>query len=112
MLLRLSPKSKNEVVATTFLTSSVFYFILENRENFPKNKLTLAMKALKALNIKWLPIEDGDLLEDAALLAEEYDVDFDDAINALIMQRNGIKEIYALDPDYDKFDDISRIVPE
>jgi predicted nucleic acid-binding protein len=45
------------------------------------------MKAIESLHIKWLPIENGELLEDAALIAEEYDVDLDDAINVLIMQK-------------------------
>jgi hypothetical protein len=36
LLLRLSPENRSEVVATTLLTPLVFYFILENRENFPE----------------------------------------------------------------------------
>jgi|Deesub1362A_J573_1020465.scaffolds.fasta_scaffold00023_224 predicted nucleic acid-binding protein len=45
-------------------------------------------------------------------MAEEYEIDFDDAVNVLVMQENGIREIYVLDAYYDKFDEFSRIVPE
>ncbi|MEE8402453.1 MAG: type II toxin-antitoxin system VapC family toxin [Candidatus Hydrothermarchaeaceae archaeon] len=100
-----------ETVATTFLTPAVFYFILENRENLPRAKMTAAMKALRALNIKILTLKDGDLVEEGAVVAEKYSVDFDDAVNAIVMRDTGIKEIYALDKDYDKFEWVKRIVP-
>lgn len=100
-----------EAVATTFLTPTVFYFIMENREKLPREKITLAMKAIRALNIKILTLKGGDLMEEAAVVAEKYDVDFDDAVNVIVMRDAGIKEIYALDKDYDKFEWVKRIVP-
>lgn len=66
---------------------------------------------MKALNISFLPLTDGDLVEEAARLAEEKETDFDDAVNALIMKRSKIKEIYALDMHYDRFEWIKRVVP-
>ncbi|NOZ77064.1 MAG: PIN domain-containing protein [Euryarchaeota archaeon] len=115
LLTRLSPtagKGKKERVATTFLTPAILYFILENREDLPKERLTQAMKAVQGLNIKILPLKDGRLVEKAAVYAERYDIDFDDAVNAIVMEENGIKEIYALDRDYDKLEWIRRIVPQ
>ncbi len=110
--LKISQDSKpKEAVATTFLTPAVFYFILENREGIPKGRITAAMKALSNLNIKILPLRDGELLDRASALAEEYDLDFDDAVNTVTMQENGIKEIYAIDRDYDKLEWVKRIVP-
>ncbi len=100
-----------DATATTFLTPAVFYFILGNRGNLPREKMTAAMKALRALNIKILTLKDGDLMEEAAVVAEKYSVDFDDAVNALVMRDAGIKEIYALNKDYDRFEWVKRIVP-
>lgn len=100
-----------ETTATTFLTPAVFYFILGNRGNLPRKKMTAAMKALRALNIKILTLKDGNLMEEAAVVAEKYRVDFDDAVNAIVMRETGIKEIYALDKDYDRFEWVKRIVP-
>ena len=111
--LRISPDEKpKEAVATTFLTPAVFYFILENRENLSRRRIAAAMKAFGNLNIKILPLKDGALVEEAARIAEKYDVDFDDAVNAVVMREAGIKEIYALDRDYDKLKWVKRVVPQ
>ncbi|WP_457555021.1 type II toxin-antitoxin system VapC family toxin, partial [Candidatus Pyrohabitans sp.] len=59
-----------------------------------------------------LPLKDGALVEEAARIAEKYDVDFDDAVNAVVMREAGIKEIYALDRDYDKLKWVKRVVPQ
>lgn len=64
------------------------------------------------MNIKILPLKDGDLLEEAARIAEKYNVDFDDAVNAVVMREMGIEEIYALDRDYDELSWVKRIVPQ
>jgi len=100
-----------EKVATTILAPTVFYFILENRENLSKAQLTKAILSMRALNIAFVPLTDGKLIEQAARLAEQKGTDFDDALNALIMQKRGIKEIYALDPHYDRFKWVKRVVP-
>jgi predicted nucleic acid-binding protein len=114
LLERLRPSNgrARETVATTLLTPAVFYFILESREDLPRERITLALKALRSLSIKILPLKDGALMEEAAVIAEKYDVDFDDAVNALVMRDNGIKEIYALDKDYDKLEWVRRVVPD
>ena len=110
--LKILPDEKpKEVVATTFLTPAVFYFILESRENLPRKRITAAMKAFRSLNIKILPLKNGALIEEAARIAEKYDVDFDDAVNAIVMREAGIKEIYALDRDYDKLKWVKRVIP-
>lgn len=100
-----------EKVYTTLLTPVVFYFILENREGLPKNVLTKAILSMRALNITFLPLSDGKLIEQAAGLAEQKGTDFDDALNALTMEKRGIKEIYALDTHYDRFEWVKRIIP-
>ncbi len=110
--LKIVPGSKpEEIVATTLLAPAVFYFILENRESLQKSRITAAVKALRSLNIKILPLENGEILDRASTVAEKYDLDFDDAVNAVVMQENGISEIYALDKDYDKLAWVRRIVP-
>lgn len=100
-----------EKAITTVLTPTVFYFILENREDLSKAQLTRAILSMRAMNITHLPLADGKLIEAAARLAEEKGTDFDDAINALTMERRQIKEIYALDAHYDRFEWVERIVP-
>lgn len=100
-----------EKVYMTLLTPVIFYFILENREGLSKGKLTRAILSMRALNITFLPLGDGSIMEEAARLAERKGTDFDDALNALVMRKKGIHEIYALDPHYDRFEWIKRIVP-
>ena len=105
-------KEGKEKVATSILTPLIFYFILENRENLPKAKLTKAMKALNMLNIEILPLKNENMLEEASIIAERYNIDFNDAFNILLMEKYEIKEIYALDKDYDKIKGIRRLIPE
>ena len=105
-----SGRSK-ETVATTFLTHAVFYFLLENREGLPRQRITDAMKALGRLGIKVLPLGNGGLVEEGAILAERLGIDFDDAVNAIVMRENEIHEIYALDKDYDKIGWVERVMP-
>lgn len=100
-----------EKVYTTLLTPAVFYFILENREGLPKEKLTKAILSMRALNITFLPLGDGNVLEEAAGLAGKKGTDFDDALNAIVMRKTGIREIYALDRHYDRFEWVKRITP-
>jgi predicted nucleic acid-binding protein len=100
-----------EKVHTTLLTPTVFYFILENREGLSKEKLTKAILSMRALNITFLPLGDGSIMEEAAKLAEKKGTDFDDALNALVMRKKGMREIYALDPHYDRFEWVKRITP-
>lgn len=100
-----------EKVVTTILTPIVFYFILENREKISKAQLTKAILSMRALNITFVPLTDGKMIEQAARLAEQKDTDFDDALNALTMEKRGIKEIYALDAHYDRFEWVRRIAP-
>ncbi len=110
LLNRLKGPEPEEVVATTVLTPSVLYFILDSREKVSRDKLTAAIKALNSLNIKYLPIK-ALYIEEAAVLAERYGIDFDDVINAVVMREEGIKEIYALDRDYEKIDWVIRVEP-
>lgn len=109
--LKEQPDRGAEEAATTLLTPAVFYFLLENRENLPKDRISKAVKALRHLNIKMMTLKDGALMEEAVEVAEKYDVDFDDAVNALVMREAGIREIYALDAHYDKLEWVRRIVP-
>ena len=102
------PKEK---VATTFLTPAIFYSTLESTKNLPKNRITTAMKALQALNIKILTLKDGALMEEAAIIAEKYNIKFDTAVNTITMRETDIEEIYALDKDYDKIEWVERIIP-
>lgn len=100
-----------EKVYTTLLTPTIFYFILENREGLPKKKLTKAILSMRALNITFVPLGDGSNMEEAARLAEKKGTDFDDALNAVVMRNRGIREIYALDAHYDRFEWVKRIIP-
>ncbi|GCC11528.1 PIN domain protein [archaeon] len=110
LLNRLKGPEPEEVMVTTFLTPSVLYFILDNREKVSRDKLTVAIKALNSLNIKYLSLKDS-YIEEAAVLAERYDIDFDDAVNVVVMREEGIREIYALDNDYEKIEWVTRVDP-
>jgi len=53
-----------------------------------------------------------NMLEEASIIAERYNIDLDGAFNILLMEKYEIKEIYALDKDYDKIKGIRRLIPE
>jgi len=59
-------------------------------------------------NVQIVSVTRSDLL-DALALATEVEVGTTDALAVVLMKREGTRDIYSFDRDYDRFDDIHRV---
>jgi predicted nucleic acid-binding protein len=59
-------------------------------------------------NVRILSVTRNDLL-DALTVAGEGEVGTTDALAVLLMRREGTREIYSFDRDFDRFDDVRRV---
>jgi len=82
--------------------------ILEGRMPL-KEALKIEKAILLKDNIKILSVSGEDYLNSLEI-AKEFDVGINDALAYVIMQRQGINEIYSFDRDFDKFSGIKRVV--
>ena len=82
--------------------------ILEDRMPL-KEALEIEEAILLKENIKVLSVSGEDYLNSLEI-AKEFDVGINDALAYVIMQRQGINEIYSFDRDFDKFSGIKRVV--
>lgn len=82
--------------------------ILEDRMPL-KEALKIEKAILLKDNIKILSVSGEDYLNSLEI-AKEFDVGINDALAYVIMQRQGINEIYSFDRDFDKFSGIKRVV--
>lgn len=66
---------------------------------------------LPVISLPGLRLPQKDLLEPAFDLAIEKNIDFQDALNVIIMHSLNLSEIYSWDRHFDRIDGISRIEP-
>jgi len=59
-------------------------------------------------NVQIVSVTRSDLL-DALALATEGEVGTTDALAVVLMKREGTRDIYSFDRDYDRFDEIHRV---
>ncbi len=101
-------ESDREHAVTSVFTITEVYYVLE-REFKTKKLIETKIKAV--LDLKGLEIVNLDvgMLAGTVELATQYKVDLIDAINIKVMNQLGIKTIYSLDSDYDRFREIKRL---
>ncbi len=99
---------KEKVRTTTFTVAEVVHILMEREEERPA-RVWESVKVF--LDCRGLRVGDArkDLCLSALELALRYRVDFVDAHHILTMRQYNIKEIYSLDPHYDRFTGIRRL---
>jgi len=68
---------------------------------------TIQRGLLQRDNVEIWPTAKGDLVE-AMSVGQETDVGATDALAVILMRRNGLKDIYSFDGDFDRFRDLRR----
>jgi len=97
-----------EKAATSTFTLAEIVYVLE-REN--KQKRMIKELILDFMNCSGLSVVDVEVgkCNDALETYEKYDIDFIDAHHIAMMNDIGIKEIYSLDPHFDRIKGIIRL---
>jgi predicted nucleic-acid-binding protein len=75
------------------------------------SKADMVEKISIIISTKGLQIPDKDIIIDALLLFSRKNIDYIDAYNAVFMIRNGLKENYSYDEDFDIIEGIKRSEP-
>ena len=99
---------EERVRTTTFTVAEFIHILMEREREYP----TRVLEAVKVfLDCRGLRVGDArkDLCLPALEAALKYKVDFVDAHHVLTMRQHNIKEIYSLDPHYDRFTGIRRL---
>ena len=63
------------------------------------------------LDLRGLKLDFRDIFSLALVLYSKKNISFADAFNACFMEKQGIKEVYSYDHDFDNIEGINRIIP-
>lgn len=101
-----------EATVTSPITICEIAWVLESKKGWTKDEVKEKVDAICSLSgLHLLPIRDHNVLIDATRLYRDLCIDYDDALNALLMRENGIAEVYSYDRHFDKIEFVKRIVP-
>lgn len=105
--LRLLEKGKN--LWTNFFVIAEIEWVLRSGYELNKQKIVLYLKRILALeNLK---IDNQEILIEALVLYETINVDLVDCINALLLKKKQITDIYSFDKYFNKFSWLNRKEP-
>lgn len=113
---KLSPKAKaifqkiqdtQTNVYIGLLSFSEVVFTLERSYRFPK--IEVVKNLLFIMRIPSIKMEKKQLIQTALKEYIDKNISFIDAYSAVLMKKQGIKQIYSFDRDFDKFRDLQRL---
>jgi len=99
-----------EKVITSPLVIFEIIFTLQSFYKVSRKEIKELLSPL--LDLKGLKLQDKEVYREALDIYTKKKVSFADAFNAAFAIKKGIKEIYSYDKDFDKLEEIKRIVPE
>ena len=98
-----------EKVLTSPLVIFETIFTLETYYKVKRKEIKNLLSPI--LNLRGLKLDFKDVFESALKLYSEKRISFADAFNFCFMQKNGVKEIYSFDKEFNKLKEIRRVTP-
>lgn len=98
-----------EKVITSPLVVFETIFTLESYYEVPRDEIKKLVQPI--LNLRGLKLDFREIFELALGLYCEKKISFAYAFNACFMEKQGIKEIYSFDEDFDQIEGIKRVIP-
>lgn len=107
-IMRKTEKGEEKVVTSSYTPAEMFH-LLAGREGLTTSKVGAIFQAF--FDLKGLKVIDakGTLCPDTVELALEREIDFVDAHHVMTMKKQGIEEIYTIDPHFDQFPDLTKL---
>ncbi|MCL6584091.1 MAG: PIN domain-containing protein [bacterium] len=103
-------EKREEKIITSSLVMFEVIFTLEKYYKVSREEIKKLLSPL--LDLRGLKLSDKEVFKDALVLfAQKKSLPFVDAFNAAWAIKNGIKEIYSYDTDFDKVEGIKRVEP-
>jgi predicted nucleic-acid-binding protein len=100
---------KHESLFTTDLVVAEIVWVLESYYELPKEEIQ--DKVEKILNTPNLICPRKELILNALIMYSEKNIDYIDAVNALILKERGIEELYSYDKHFDRIEGLTRLEP-
>jgi predicted nucleic-acid-binding protein len=94
---------------TTDLVVAEIVWVLESYYELPKEEIQ--DKVEKILNTPNLICPRKELILNALTMYSEKNIDYIDAVNALILKERGIEELYSYDKHFDRIEGLTRLEP-
>jgi len=107
-LLRRVEKNEEKVVTSPLVIFEVI-FTLEKYYKVSKKEIYELLQPI--LDLRGLKLDFRDVFSLALDLYSKKNISFADAFNACFMAKQGIKEVYSFDQDFDRIEGIKRIIP-
>ena len=105
----LAIESGRENVVTSVFTIAEIIYVLE-REGVNQKTIEILVKDFVGCSgLRIVDANSGHIMSDALEIYRKYKIDFIDSHHIATMNHLGIKEIYALDPHYDRVKEIIRL---
>ncbi|NYT00236.1 MAG: type II toxin-antitoxin system VapC family toxin [Methanocellales archaeon] len=109
-LLKKVEKNEEKVIASSLVIFETI-FTLESYYKISRQEIKNLLAPI--LNLRGLRLQDKEVYQEALdLYTQQKKISFADAFNATFAIKNGVKEIYSYDTDFDKLEQIKRITPK
>jgi len=108
-LLQKVEKNEEKVITSPLVIFEVI-FTLEKYYEVPKKEILNLLQPI--LDLRGLKLDFRDIFSLALILYSKKNISFADAFNACFMEKQGIKEVYSYDHDFDRIEGINRIIPQ
>ncbi len=103
-------EKNEEKVTTSSLVMFEVIFTLESFYNTPRQDIRKFLTPI--LNLRGLKLTDKEVFREAMnIYVDKKKLSFADAFNAVFAIKEGVKEIYSYDTDFDKLEGIKRVTP-
>lgn len=102
-------KINKEKVTTSPLVVFEIIFTLQNYYKVPRKEIQKLL--IPILNLRGLKLDYKMIFEKALAMYAKSSISFADIFNYCFMMENKIEEIYSFDKDFDKLENIKRIIP-
>ena len=100
---------KHESLFTTDLVVAEIVWVLESYYELPKEEIQDKLE--KILNTPNLICPRKELILNALTMYSKKNIDYIDAVNALILKERGIEELYSYDKHFDRIEGLTRLEP-
>jgi predicted nucleic acid-binding protein len=108
-LLKRIEKNEEKIITSSLVIFETI-FTLESYYKISRQEIKELLSTI--LDLRGLKLQDKELYQEAFKIYTQKKISFDDAFNIAFAIKNGIKEIYSYDTDFDKLDQIERVIPE
>lgn len=109
-LFKLAQSGDAEITTSESVVAEVVY-VLSSNQMYGLSRQEIYDRLYAILALQGLKLSHKRTYFRALQLYRDHNIDFEDAMSAASMERQGIDELYSYDQDFDKIETVSRIEP-